>query len=164
MVRTDVYESTGGLDPEFFAHMEEIDLCWRIKLAGHDIAAIPRVVRGNMDSRCSLYIHRLHQHIQMYLVVYKIESWVVRRQFHMAVDPQEMEKQSRIPCRHATMKKPIAVIILNWNGEAMLRTFLPAVILTTPTDIASSLRTTVSVPVITAVGWLRNLTMCTGSL
>ena len=34
------------------------------------------------------------------------------------------------------MKKPIAVIILNWNGEAMLRTFLPAVILTTPTDIA----------------------------
>lgn len=41
MVRTDVYESTGGLDPEFFAHMEEIDLCWRIKLAGHDIAAIP---------------------------------------------------------------------------------------------------------------------------
>lgn len=41
MVRTDVYESTGGLDPEFFAHMEEIDLCWRIKLAGHDIAVIP---------------------------------------------------------------------------------------------------------------------------
>ncbi len=41
MVRTEVYEAVGGLDPEFFAHMEEIDLCWRIKLAGYDIAAIP---------------------------------------------------------------------------------------------------------------------------
>ncbi len=42
MVRTDVYLSSGGLDPAFFAHMEEIDLCWRIQLAGHEIAAVPQ--------------------------------------------------------------------------------------------------------------------------
>ena len=39
-VRTDVYIKVGGLDARFFAHMEEIDLCWRIHLAGHKIMAI----------------------------------------------------------------------------------------------------------------------------
>ncbi len=41
MVRTDIYLKAGGLDPQFFAHMEEIDLCWRILLAGHKIMAVP---------------------------------------------------------------------------------------------------------------------------
>lgn len=39
-VRTDVYLAVGGLDSKFFAHMEEIDLCWRIHLAGYKIKAI----------------------------------------------------------------------------------------------------------------------------
>lgn len=39
-VRTDVYLQVGGLDAKFFAHMEEIDLCWRIHLAGHKIKAV----------------------------------------------------------------------------------------------------------------------------
>lgn len=29
-VRTELYRELGGLDEDFFAHMEEIDLCWRI--------------------------------------------------------------------------------------------------------------------------------------
>lgn len=41
MVRTEVYEQAGGLDPEFFAHMEEIDLCWRMQLQGHTLAVVP---------------------------------------------------------------------------------------------------------------------------
>lgn len=41
MIRRDIYLSAGGLDPAFFAHMEEIDLCWRIQLAGHSLAAVP---------------------------------------------------------------------------------------------------------------------------
>ncbi|MDE7024776.1 MAG: glycosyltransferase family 2 protein [Paramuribaculum sp.] len=42
MVRTDVYEQAGGLDPQFFAHMEEIDLCWRIQLLGYSLAVVPQ--------------------------------------------------------------------------------------------------------------------------
>jgi len=34
LIRADLYLSSGGLDPFFFAHMEEIDLCWRIKNMG----------------------------------------------------------------------------------------------------------------------------------
>lgn len=41
MVRRDLYLQLGGLDAEFFAHMEEIDLCWRIRLAGYEVMAIP---------------------------------------------------------------------------------------------------------------------------
>lgn len=41
MVRTALYLEAGGLDAEFFAHMEEIDLCWRLQLMGYKIAAVP---------------------------------------------------------------------------------------------------------------------------
>lgn len=44
MVRSDLYLEVGGLDKDFFAHMEEIDLCWRILLAGFDIKVIPQSV------------------------------------------------------------------------------------------------------------------------
>jgi hypothetical protein len=37
LVRSEVFIRLGGFDPDFFAHMEEIDLCWRIKLAGYRI-------------------------------------------------------------------------------------------------------------------------------
>lgn len=41
LVRSALYEEVGGLDKEFFAHMEEIDLCWRVRLAGHSVEVVP---------------------------------------------------------------------------------------------------------------------------
>lgn len=41
MIRSDLFKKSGGLDPDFFAHMEEIDLCWRIQSLGYKIKAIP---------------------------------------------------------------------------------------------------------------------------
>ena len=41
MVRSEAYLAAGGLDPRFFAHMEEIDLCWRLRLAGNEVAMVP---------------------------------------------------------------------------------------------------------------------------
>lgn len=43
-VRSDVYHTMGGLDADFFAHMEEIDFCWRIKNAGYKIKMNPNSV------------------------------------------------------------------------------------------------------------------------
>ncbi len=37
MIRGELFKKAGGLDPFFFAHMEEIDLCWRIKNMGYRI-------------------------------------------------------------------------------------------------------------------------------
>ena len=36
-VRSDVFHGLGGLEPAFFAHMEEIDFCWRAKNTGHKV-------------------------------------------------------------------------------------------------------------------------------
>jgi GT2 family glycosyltransferase len=40
MVKSNLFWKVGGLDEYFFAHMEEIDLCWRLQRAGFQIAAI----------------------------------------------------------------------------------------------------------------------------
>lgn len=41
-IRSDVYKSLAGFDADFFAHMEEIDLCWRIKNHGYKIMCEPK--------------------------------------------------------------------------------------------------------------------------
>jgi len=43
-VRTRVYKECGGLDAAFFAHMEEIDLCWRMRNRGWKLACVPESV------------------------------------------------------------------------------------------------------------------------
>ena len=43
-VRTSVYKECGGLDAAFFAHQEEIDLCWRMRNKGWKLACIPQSV------------------------------------------------------------------------------------------------------------------------
>lgn len=43
-IRRDVYRELGGLDDDFFAHQEEIDLCWRVFNAGHDLWYEPQSV------------------------------------------------------------------------------------------------------------------------
>ena len=40
MVNAELYHKVGGLDNEFYAHMEEVDLCWRLKNAGYKIGYI----------------------------------------------------------------------------------------------------------------------------
>jgi GT2 family glycosyltransferase len=42
VVRSEVYRQAGGLDEDFFAHMEEIDLSWRIKKLGYRIVCVPQ--------------------------------------------------------------------------------------------------------------------------
>lgn len=42
MARRKTYIDTGGLDPRFFAHMEEIDFCWRLRSRGWRIACVPK--------------------------------------------------------------------------------------------------------------------------
>lgn len=41
MIRSHDYWEAGGLDGRFFAHSEEIDLCWRLRSRGRDIYCIP---------------------------------------------------------------------------------------------------------------------------
>jgi GT2 family glycosyltransferase len=43
-IRLKDYRDAGGLDGRFFAHMEEIDLCWRLHSLGRGIVCIPQSV------------------------------------------------------------------------------------------------------------------------
>lgn len=40
-VRAKIFHAVGGFDEHFFAHMEEIDLCWRMKNNGHKVYYCP---------------------------------------------------------------------------------------------------------------------------
>ncbi|MDR1699482.1 MAG: glycosyltransferase family 2 protein [Prevotellaceae bacterium] len=41
-IRSEAFHGAGGFDARFFAHMEEIDLCWRLKSRGHRIVCTPQ--------------------------------------------------------------------------------------------------------------------------
>lgn len=43
-IRTEVYKASGGLDAGFFAHQEEIDLCWRLRARGYRLVCTPQSV------------------------------------------------------------------------------------------------------------------------
>lgn len=43
-VRSKNFWEVGGLDGDYFAHMEEIDLCWRLKNCGYSIRIIPESI------------------------------------------------------------------------------------------------------------------------
>lgn len=41
LLRARIYNNVGGLDRRFFAHNEEIDLCWRMRIIGYRIVCLP---------------------------------------------------------------------------------------------------------------------------
>ena len=41
-VRSSLFRRLGGLDDRFFAHMEEIDFCWRLQLEGYAVRIVPQ--------------------------------------------------------------------------------------------------------------------------
>ncbi len=44
LVRRKAFLENGGLDASFFAHQEEIDLCWRLRARGYRLACVPQSV------------------------------------------------------------------------------------------------------------------------
>lgn len=44
VIRKNLFQKIGGFDPDFFAHMEEIDLCWRLKQMGYKMYVVPNSV------------------------------------------------------------------------------------------------------------------------
>ena len=64
MVRRESWQQLGGLDDRFFAHMEEIDLCWRMQLEGWKVTVVPQSVVWHLgggtlpaDSPRKLYLN-----------------------------------------------------------------------------------------------------------
>ncbi|MBP7708961.1 MAG: glycosyltransferase family 2 protein [Bacteroidales bacterium] len=73
VVRSVLFHSLKGLDDHFFAHMEEIDFCWRAQWAGYTIAVVPEskilhVGGGTLpnDSPHKLYLNYRNNLLMMY--------------------------------------------------------------------------------------------------
>ncbi|MDC3253066.1 glycosyltransferase family 2 protein [Crocinitomicaceae bacterium] len=44
MIRSELYHKVGGFDEDFYAHMEEIDLCWRLKRHNYSFFVVPESI------------------------------------------------------------------------------------------------------------------------
>lgn len=56
VIRKKVFEEFKGFDADFFAHMEEIDLCWRLKKAGYQIYVVPESVVYHLGGGTLSYV------------------------------------------------------------------------------------------------------------
>ncbi|MFV0606875.1 MAG: glycosyltransferase family 2 protein [Niabella sp.] len=83
-IRASVFHEVGGFDNYFFAHQEEIDLCWRIQLAGYSIYSCPASVvyhigGGTLPKGNSLktYLNFRNNHIMMYKNMKGIRKYAI---------------------------------------------------------------------------------------
>ena len=109
MVRSNTYWEAGGLDAKFFAHMEEIDLCWRMRIMGYDLVCVPQSTayhlggatlnQGNprktflnfRNNLLMLYKNLPDSKLTSVLRMRTLLDWVAALQFLIKGDPQNMK-------------------------------------------------------------------------
>lgn len=57
VIRTQLFKNIGGFDKTFFAHQEEIDLCWRIKNAGYSVWNVPESMVYHLGGGTLQYVN-----------------------------------------------------------------------------------------------------------
>ena len=63
MIRKKVFDQLDGFDSTFFAHQEEIDLCWKIHLLGNQVWSIPGAVVYHKNAVTLPMFSRLKQYL-----------------------------------------------------------------------------------------------------
>jgi len=83
MLRMSVYREIGGLEPVFQMHMEEIDWCWRARVAGYHIVSVPesRILHYGAatlkaESLRKMYLNHRNS---LLLLVKNYELWTLAR-------------------------------------------------------------------------------------
>ena len=82
MIRSDAYFRCMGLDQDFFAHMEEIDLCWRFHNAGYRVSFVPdsivyHVGGGTLPYNSQKKIY-LNYRNNLYMLYKNLPPWKLR--------------------------------------------------------------------------------------
>lgn len=123
-IRTDVFKKEGGFDADFFAHMEEIDLCWRLKSRGYRISCVPQSVvyhvgggTLNAEHPHKTYLNYRNNLLMLYKNFPANKLWIVliARYFFDYVAALQM---------YVTGKKPNALSVLKARSDfAVMKLF-----------------------------------------
>jgi len=83
MIRRDLYLLSGGLEEPFFAHMEEIDLLWRLQLMNYRVVVEPAAVilhRGAVTIKTGSYLkHYLNHRNSLAMMIRNYSVWSLIR-------------------------------------------------------------------------------------
>jgi GT2 family glycosyltransferase len=80
LIRAELYHKAGGLDEDFFAHMEEIDLCWRLKKQNFQFKVVPQSVvyhvgGGTLDYSSPFKTY-LNFRNSLFMIIKNHEGWL----------------------------------------------------------------------------------------
>lgn len=85
-IRAEAWRKAGGLDGTYFAHMEEIDLCWRLQIMGYEIEVCPQSVVYHVgggtlpkSSPKKIYLNFRNSLAMLYKCLPEEEMWRLRR-------------------------------------------------------------------------------------
>lgn len=84
MVRASVWRELGGLDAEFFAHMEEIDFCWRAQLAGYEVWTVPSSLVWHIGGGTLAPASPLKLKLN-----YRNSTWMLRKNLPSTIGPRK---------------------------------------------------------------------------
>ncbi|MFA7273409.1 MAG: glycosyltransferase family 2 protein [Crocinitomicaceae bacterium] len=89
LIRADLYHQVGGLDDDFFAHMEEIDLCWRLKKQNYRFVVVPSSivyhVGGGTLPYSSPFKTYLNFRNSIYMLIKNHDGWWLPKLFYRLV-------------------------------------------------------------------------------
>lgn len=149
-IRRADYMDAGGLDARFFAHMEEIDLCWRLRSRGRSIVCIPQSVVYHVgaatlkkESPRKTYLNFRNNLVMLYknlpskdfasvmrtravLDYIAALSFILKLQFPNALAVLRARREYRLlrssftPAREENLKKTSLSVIPEWTKSSIL--------------------------------------------
>ena len=128
MINAKLFHKMGGFDIHFFAHMEEIDLCWRLKNAGYTIWYTPRSVVYHVgggtlpqSSPKKTFLNYRNNLLMMY------KNLAPKRRRRLILNLRMI--LDGISATHSLLKRDISVLVAVWkahlNYRKIRRLYLP---------------------------------------
>ena len=113
MVRRELFQKAGGFDDSFFAHMEEIDLCWRLYAMGFEIWVEPdSVVYHKNALTLPMYSHKKYYLNHRNSLLMLLGNYSIKNIFLIGIPRLILEK---IACFYS-------ILMLDWRHfTAILR-------------------------------------------
>ena len=113
MVRRELFQKAGGFDENFFAHMEEIDLCWRLYAMGFEVWVDPdSVVYHKNALTLPMYSHKKYYLNHRNSLLMLLGNYSIKNIFLIGIPRLILEK---IACFYS-------ILMLDWRHfTAILR-------------------------------------------